>query len=109
MGWAHSVEVWDDDGTLAGGLYGVGLGALFAGESMFNRRTDAAKVALVHLVERLRAAGATLLDVQWSTPHLASLGAVELPRPEYLARLEDALAAAGVRPFAIPEPDPDTG
>jgi len=107
LGWAHSVEVWDDDGALAGGLYGVGLGGLFAGESMFNRRADAAKVALVHLVERLRAGGATLLDVQWSTPHLASLGAVELSRPGYLARLDEALATTGVRPFADPEPDPD--
>ena len=85
----------------------MGLGGLFAGESMFNRRADAAKVALVHLVERLRAAGATLLDVQWSTPHLASLGAVELSRPAYLARLDEALATIGVRPFADPEPDPD--
>lgn len=90
-GWAHSVEVWDGDGRLAGGLYGVAVGGLFAGESMFHRQTDASKVALVALVEQLRAGGATLLDVQWATPHLRSLGAVEVPRREYLARLREAL------------------
>jgi leucyl/phenylalanyl-tRNA--protein transferase len=90
LGWAHSVEAWDGDG-LAGGLYGVAIGGLFAGESMFSRRTDASKVALVGLVDRLRAGGATLLDVQWVTPHLASLGAVEVPRPEYLRRLAEAV------------------
>jgi leucyl/phenylalanyl-tRNA--protein transferase len=92
LGWAHSVEAWDGDG-LAGGLYGVAIGGLFAGESMFHRRTDASKVALVGLVERLRADGADhLLDVQWSTDHLASLGAIEVPRAEYLSRLARALA-----------------
>ena len=89
LGWAHSVEAWDGDG-LAGGLYGVAVGGLFAGESMFARRTDASKVALVGLVERLREGGASLLDVQWVTPHLASLGAVEVPRAEYLARVAQA-------------------
>ena len=91
LGWAHSVEAWDGDG-LAGGLYGVAIGGLFAGESMFSRRTDASKVALVALVDRLRQGGATLLDVQWVTPHLASLGAVEVDRAEYLRRLATAIA-----------------
>ena len=89
-GWAHSVEAWDDQG-LAGGLYGVAIGGLFAGESMFHRRTDASKVALVGLVELLREAGAALLDVQWATDHLRSLGAIEIPRTEYLTRLAAAL------------------
>jgi leucyl/phenylalanyl-tRNA--protein transferase len=90
LGWAHSVEVWDDDG-LAGGLYGVAVGGLFAGESMFHLRTDASKVALVGLVDRLRQGGATLLDVQWVTPHLASLGAVEVARQRYLELLAEAV------------------
>lgn len=94
LGWAHSVEAWDDDGQLVGGLYGVAIGGLFAGESMFHRARDASKVALVHLVEGLRADGHPdrVLDVQWSTPHLASLGVVDLPRREYLERLPAALA-----------------
>lgn len=91
LGWAHSVEAWDDAG-LAGGLYGVAVGALFAGESMFSRRTDASKVALVGLVDGLRDGGASLLDVQWVTPHLRSLGAVEVPRSAYLGRLAEAVA-----------------
>ncbi len=91
MGWAHSVEVWRDD-DLVGGLYGIEIGGLFAGESMFHRVTDASKAALVVLVDRLRAGGGDrVLDVQWCTEHLASLGAVELPRTEYLARLGAAL------------------
>ena len=90
LGWAHSVEVWED-GELVGGLYGVAIGGFFAGESMFHRRTDASKVALVHLVDVLRAGGSTLLDVQWTTPHLVSLGAVDIPRREYLRRLGEAL------------------
>jgi leucyl/phenylalanyl-tRNA--protein transferase len=89
LGWVHSVEAWAD-GELAGGLYGVAIGGLFAGESMFHRRTDASKVALVALVELL--ADDALLDVQWLTPHLASLGAVEVPRPRYLSLLRDALS-----------------
>ena len=95
LGWAHSIEVWsdrDDGGPLVvGGLYGVAIGGLFAGESMFHTATDASKVALVALVERLRAGGATLLDVQWCTPHLASLGAIEIPRDDYARQLSDAL------------------
>jgi leucyl/phenylalanyl-tRNA--protein transferase len=99
LGWAHSVEAWDDSGVLAGGLYGVAIGGLFAGESMFHRQTDASKVALVGLVEQLRAAGATLLDVQWATPHLRSLGVVEIPRAEYLSRLGDAIGRPQPRVF----------
>jgi leucyl/phenylalanyl-tRNA---protein transferase len=95
FGWAHSVETWDRaTGEMAGGLYGVAIGGLFAGESMFHRATDASKVALVALVERLRDAGGEhrLLDVQWVTPHLASLGAVGIPAAEYQRRLAVALA-----------------
>jgi leucyl/phenylalanyl-tRNA--protein transferase len=93
LGVAHSVEAWDDGGGLVGGLYGVAVGGLFAGESMFHRARDASKVALVHLVDLLRADGVPgrLLDVQWTTPHLASLGAVDVPRQEYLRRLQHAL------------------
>lgn len=93
LGWAHSIEVWDARGDLAGGLYGVAIGGLFAGESMFYRQRDASKVALVALVELLREAGATdrLLDVQWRTDHLASLGAVEVSRTTYLRLLRKAL------------------
>jgi leucyl/phenylalanyl-tRNA--protein transferase len=93
LGWAHSVEAWDGDG-LAGGLYGVALGGLFAAESMFHARTDASKAAFAGLVELLRAAGdgdRRVLDVQWLTPHLASLGAVEVSRAEYHRRLARAL------------------
>jgi leucyl/phenylalanyl-tRNA--protein transferase len=94
LGWAHSVEVWDDAG-LAGGLYGVAIGGLFAGESMFHRRTDASKVALMSLVDLLAADGEPrrLLDVQWATDHLRTLGAVERPRSEYLEDLAAALDA----------------
>ena len=94
LGWAHSVEVWDADGALAGGLYGVEIGGLFAAESKFHAQTDASKVALAALVERLRAAGGErLLDVQWTTPHLRSLGARDIPRAHYLARLPAVLDA----------------
>jgi leucyl/phenylalanyl-tRNA--protein transferase len=92
MGWAHSVEAWSrEDNALAGGLYGVAINGLFAGESMFHTRTDASKVALVALVDRLRTIGAVLLDVQWRTPHLESLGAVDVPRTRYVELLADAL------------------
>jgi leucyl/phenylalanyl-tRNA--protein transferase len=90
LGWAHSVEAWHGD-ELAGGLYGVAIGGLFAGESMFHRRTDASKVALVGLVERLTGEPGALLDVQWTTDHLISLGAVDIERTEYLERLAVAL------------------
>lgn len=91
LGLAHSVEVWQGE-TLAGGLYGVHLGGAFFGESMFHRVTDGSKVALVALVDRLRRRGFTLLDLQWVTPHLRQFGAVEIPRREYLVRLDRALA-----------------
>ncbi len=94
QGHAHSVETWCD-GTLVGGLYGVSIGGLFAGESMYHRVTDASKAALVGLVRLLRADGdeRRLLDVQWRTAHLATLGVIEVSRPEYLARLALALQA----------------
>ncbi|MFC0283371.1 leucyl/phenylalanyl-tRNA--protein transferase [Camelimonas abortus] len=93
MGACHTVECWRD-GRLAGGLYGVRLGGAFFGESMFHRERDASKVALVHLWARLVAGGFTLLDTQFITPHLASLGAVEIPRAEYRRRLQAALAVS---------------
>ena len=93
LGWAHSIEAWDvETGMLVGGLYGVNINGLFAGESMFHREPDASKVALVGLVEELRRIGVILLDVQWLTPHLESLGAEEIPRGEYLRQLRAALA-----------------
>lgn len=111
LGWVHSVEAWSlDDGELAGGLYGVAIGGLFCGESMFHRRTDASKVALVGLVSLLSPADG-LLDVQWRTDHLASLGVVEIPRAEYLERaaaaarrpLPEAFVRRGLPPF-VAEP-----
>ena len=90
LGHAHSIEVWHQ-GQLAGGTYGVAIGALFAGESMFFRVRDASKVALVHLVHHLRERGYALFDIQQLTQHTASLGAVEIARDEYLARLEAAI------------------
>ncbi len=90
LGWAHSVETWLD-GELAGGLYGVSIGAFFAGESMFHRRTDGSKVALAHLVNLMRPVQGALVDVQWLTPHLQSLGAVEIPRTDYLDQLRAAI------------------
>jgi leucyl/phenylalanyl-tRNA--protein transferase len=89
-GVAHSVEAWRD-GKLAGGLYGVSVGAAFFGESMFSRIRDASKVALAALVERLKQQGFELLDTQWMTPHLKMLGAKEISREEYLRRLKKAL------------------
>jgi leucyl/phenylalanyl-tRNA---protein transferase len=90
LGWVHSVEAWDpESGALVGGLYGLAIGGLFAGESMFHTARDASKVALVGLVERLHPEG--VLDLQWVTPHLASLGAVAIPAAEYQARLAHAL------------------
>lgn len=93
LGHAHSIEVWQD-GVLVGGTYGVAIGGLFAGESMFHRVSDASKVALVHLIAHLRARGYQLFDIQQKTSHTESLGAVEIPRDEYLLRLESAVAAA---------------
>lgn len=91
LGWAHSIETWSREGELVGGLYGIAIGGLFAGESMFHRAADASKVALIRLVSELRRGGARLLDVQWATEHLRSLGAVEVSRSEYLRRLQAAL------------------
>jgi leucyl/phenylalanyl-tRNA--protein transferase len=100
LGWAHSVEAWRDGG-LVGGLYGVAVGGLFAGESMFHRARDASKVALVGLVELLRDehADRRLLDVQWRTDHLATLGVVTVPRATYLELLRDALEVPLPAPF----------
>lgn len=94
LGWAHSVEVWAD-GALAGGVYGVAIGDFFAGESMFHHVTDASKAALVGLVSVMRRCRSPLIDVQWSTPHLDSLGVVEIPRSEYLAALDRSAAGPG--------------
>ncbi len=91
LGWAHSVETRNQAGDLVGGVYGIGVGRLFAGESMFHHETDASKAALVHLTGSLRDHGITLFDVQWMTPHLASLGAIDLSREEYLRRLNNAI------------------
>lgn len=98
LGWAHSIEVWDMYGQLVGGLYGVAIGGLFAGESMFHLARDASKVALVHLVVVMNRGG-RLLDVQWQTSHLESLGAVVIGRAEYLNRLPGALSVPS--PFDI--------
>ena len=94
LGWAHSVESWYE-GKLAGGLYGVSIGGVFFGESMFSRRTDASKVALVHLVAHLREKGFVLLDTQWLNSHLKQFGCIEIPRDQYMAELESALQAEG--------------
>jgi leucyl/phenylalanyl-tRNA--protein transferase len=101
LGWAHSIEVWTDARKLVGGLYGIAIGGLFAGESMFHHARDASKVALVHLVDMLRCDDGALLDVQWVTPHLASLGAVEISRREYLDRLARALSRPLPQPFEV--------
>lgn len=92
-GDAHSVEVWHGD-ALAGGLYGVDAGGVFTGESMFHRRADASKLALLHVIEHLRARGATWLDCQVMTPHMAALGAREIPRAQFLDMLAEAQASA---------------
>lgn len=92
MGHANSVEVWNEDNQLVGGLYGVRIGRFFAGESMFHLETDASKVALMNLVDMLNADGVVLLDTQWCTEHLATLGCIEVPRADYLGLLESALA-----------------
>jgi leucyl/phenylalanyl-tRNA--protein transferase len=91
LGWVHSIDVWAGE-RLAGGLYGIAIGGFFAAESMFHREADASKVALAELVERLARGGFALLDVQFVTPHLASLGARAITRDEYLARLRTAIA-----------------
>jgi len=93
LGWVHSIEVFDRNGVLAGGLYGVKVNGLFAGESMFHRQRDASKVALMALVDLMRSSGMQLLDVQWSTEHLASLGVIEIPREDYLRVVAEAVGA----------------
>ena len=102
LGWAHSVEAWRDD-ELVGGLYGVAIGAFFAGESMFHSAPNASKVALVALVDAMKVTGGALIDIQWNTPHLESLGAVEIGREEYLELLGEAvdrpLAEVWARPM----------
>jgi leucyl/phenylalanyl-tRNA--protein transferase len=115
LGWVHSVEAWvpapdglarparPDGAVLAGGLYGVSIGGLFAGESMFHRQSDASKAALVGLVDLLRAGGPAgrVLDVQWMTPHLASLGAVDVARADYVRMVDAAVDLAPPPAFAI--------
>ncbi|MGR3757741.1 MAG: leucyl/phenylalanyl-tRNA--protein transferase [Tranquillimonas sp.] len=105
-GVAHSVEL-RSGGTLVGGVYGVAIGAAFFGESMFSRRSDASKVALAYLIDRLRDGGFRLFDTQFLTPHLASLGAVEMSRLEYRAKLADALTGAARFDASAPPPTPD--
>lgn len=101
LGLAHSVESWQD-GKLVGGLYGLALGGAFFGESMFSRATDASKVALCHLVARLRAGGFTLLDTQFVTDHLRRFGAVEIPKAEYLEQLAGAINRPAHFPGMLP-------
>lgn len=106
MGWAHSIEAWDREG-LAGGLYGVAIGGLFAGESMFHHRTDASKVALVALVDLLSdGVEGRLLDVQWATDHLVTLGAVSISRDAYLRLLAGALSLPLPRIWLAPTGPP---
>ncbi len=102
LGWAHSVETWRD-GQLVGGLYGIALGGLFAAESKFHRVTDASKAAVVALVAALSDDQDRLIDVQWRTPHLATLGVTEVSRPQYLARLPALLATPPAGVFASRE------
>ena len=106
LGWAHSVETWQVDergrDALVGGLYGVAIGGLFAAESKFHRVTDASKVAVVALVDLMQTGGGVLLDVQWTTPHLSSLGAVDVSRARYLELVAGAVAAPTMTTF----PDP---
>ncbi|WP_296070762.1 leucyl/phenylalanyl-tRNA--protein transferase [uncultured Agrobacterium sp.] len=96
IGHAHSVEAWEGD-ELVGGLYGVSLGAAFFGESMFSRRTNASKICLVHLVERLRASGFVLLDTQFTTDHLKTFGAIDVPKLEYAKMLDLAVNRPSLR------------
>jgi leucyl/phenylalanyl-tRNA---protein transferase len=106
LGQAHSLEVWSG-ADLVGGVYGVRIGGCFCGESMFSRRTDASKAALAWLVAHLRACGFTLFDTQYLTPHLASLGGVEIPRRSYRARLRAALDVTPHDPRTLPLPSAD--
>ena len=99
-GWAHSIEVWQD-GELAGGAFGLGIGAVLSGDSMFSRRPDAARIAVADMAARFAAAGGTLIDAQWDSPFLRSLGAEPMPRAEYLPRLTASVAG---RPLPVPLP-----
>ena len=99
MGWAHSIEVFDRSNQLVGGLYGLRIDAYFSGESMFHIERDASKVALMALVDLMRSSGMSLLDVQWCSEHLASLGAIDIPRNEYLALLAAALRTPSAEPL----------
>ena len=101
QGHAHAVEVWQD-AQLVGGVYGIHIGAAFFGESMFSRATDASKVALAYLLHNLRGSGFTLFDTQFLTPHLASLGAVEIPRAQYHRMLAAAVAQSARFSTAVP-------
>jgi leucyl/phenylalanyl-tRNA--protein transferase len=105
LGSAHSIEVWEGP-DLVGGVYGLTLGGAFFGESMFSRRADASKIALAYLVERLRGAGFVLFDTQFITPHLATLGAYEVPRAEYRRRLAAAIEVRARFPSRAPVPSP---
>ena len=105
LGHAHSLEIWEDD-TLAGGVYGVSLGAAFFGESMFSRRTDASKLALAHLTRHLLDCGFDLFDTQFITPHLATLGAQEIPRGQYRSLLHEALQKRALLTETPPGPGP---
>lgn len=98
MGWAHSVEIFLDD-RLAGGLYGVGIGGLFAAESKFHRVTDASKAAVVALCRIMAEVDSSIIDVQWATPHLMTLGVVEVPRHDYLRSINDAMMSNGPEVF----------
>ena len=109
LGFAHSVECWNAEGEMVGGLYGVHLGAAFFGESMFSRATDASKVALVHLVARLIAGGFELLDTQYVTEHLRSFGAVEIPRRRYRTLLDRAIAGEPADFRRLPPATPLSG
>ncbi len=103
MGYAHSVETWMD-GELVGGLYGMAIGSMFYGESMFCRRTDASKIALAHLARQLERHGFGMIDCQMNTPHLASLGAREIPRDDFINRLRELIHYPPISPWQL-EPD----
>ena len=107
MGFAHSVECWRD-GELVGGLYGVSLGAAFFGESMFSREPDASKIALAHLILRLIIGGYTLLDTQFTTPHLRQFGAQEVSREDYKVRLAQALSVTAQFPVEVADDEVDS-
>lgn len=110
QGYAHSIECWDGDDMLVGGLYGVALGGAFFGESMFSRATDASKIALVHLVARLISGGFVLLDAQFHNPHLEQFGIEEVPKAKFMVRLHRALAVkADFYSAGLPGPDDLTG